>query len=416
MRIAMNTSSLRKGRKLLWLAVLAAALLTGCAKQQPEQTKPEEPEEMVTVYVLTSKTIVLAGTEKYGERRQADTYEYNDRGDLVRVVEEVETEEEKGQTIVSVTYDDRGSKIGETRTMVSTDPEGKENSVSQNWFYDITYGENGKPIRCQSSTQFADGERRGGEDYCFTYDERGNLILAEENAQGFRPWQHYTYDEQGRLVQETFCSLFRIRTEGDGSEMLEYRVKRWYYSYDAQGRVCQVSSATAVTDTLPTFQSADELEFQFSKMDDWECLIFYDEAGRLSELRQRSNYQEGGYSSYRYAYDDQGLPLRDDDITVVYDDHGNLIREETVYTVKYRGQYVEKRDVVEWTYEALLLPASQAAEVEREKRCAFFGDAYALIYAMMFDLYRGQLADEIGFMPAEQSRFWYYHLIPNPVW
>ncbi len=371
------------------LAVVAVVLIPG-SKPKPNS------EETVTLYLLTGRTEWIDGVQT-----SQTIVEYDDLGrptlfslDGFQVME------------CSLTYDRYGNRTEEsyTRTESFENDQGKsyEKQFQYGQAYDFDYDGRGHIRSCTvygtDSTQ-----RKKLLTLEFTCDAQGRITLVEygpETAYSINTWDHYVYDSQGRLVQETFCHADDLSTM-PGSQIPEriYNsyLTRYTYTYDENGdldSICR-SGARVTSPEIPAYNEVKDAEFVVAEE-------------HSVDIRKGHIIIDGNDS----MLDKNGNPATPGD---VFDSQGNLIRSEDTYQRKRDGVLVEQQQVTEYTYKKVELSLSDAQKTQRMmdacglpsgiSTCAmfFFGDA-----AMGWRTQPILLHTVSGYTRC------YYYLIPNP--
>lgn len=149
----------------------------------------------------------------------------------------------------------------------------------------------------------------------YQYDGNGRLTDIRSSSQArltgnkfrFAETRSYAYDSLGRLVQmvhkkgtgnDSTLVLFKTDDKGRVTEEQEYsktiRNPRIYYNYDAEGRLTDILRFHPVKKRmLPDY------------------MFEYDAQSRLLQMTT-VNAETSDYTIWKYQYDTQGLPLRED--------------------------------------------------------------------------------------------------------
>lgn len=350
-------------------------------------------EETVTVYLLTGRTEWIDG-----EQTSKTVVEYDELGrptairwDDMRTVE------------CTMKYDRYGNRTEEksTTTISYMDANGvaQEISYGDTYTYDFEYRDDGRIRKC---TVFrTDGEETVEvEKLKFTYDDHGNVILVEYDwspDDAYSPaWDHYVYDEQGRLVQETFC-MFSKLMGADPKDLTQIHLTRYTYGYDENGdldRLCR-SGAVFTGTQAPEY---DELE-----------------GVELTQYEEYSLNIRNGHiliEDCEDLLDENGNPSGAGD---TFDEHGNLIREEGTVQRKVDGVTVEYEAVTEYTYEAVELPKSDAQRAQRlMEACCLPSEIISYAIYVFGDAFLGWRTRPVALHMVSNTGF-YYYLIPNPI-
>lgn len=359
----------KKGKGKKWLIPLVGAvvlLVVAAACLIPVLFPGKE-----TVYLLT-------GLSRYSDAEQNLQLDvsYDEQGRPVKYCLETNS----GTRVYSLRYDSQGN----CKALTIRNQQG---DVIDSWGYNFRYDEDGLPTRCQLSREYR-GSPMVVSTCRFSHDERGNLILATYDGNGSARWDHYVYDSQDRLIQETFC-----RYMGSFSEK-RYSISRFTYKYDKEGRLYRIRYSTAWAGEEPEYDEADDL-------DTWEdgrynYALSYDKEGRLSSF----DYRDSEYAGDReYEYDRDGnYDFSPSDYA--YDEAGNLTFRET-----------ESGHRLEYAYREMALSKEDATLAKRLQR-RVPEDLRSTVFLRSLDpVYEAMYP--IG--PYQQSNF-YYYLIPNPLW
>lgn len=374
------------------VAVVAVLLLPG-SKPKPKPTA----EETVTLYLLTGRTEWLDG-----EKTSQTIVEYDDLGRPTLFSLD-------GHWVMdcSLTYDRYGNRIEEsfTRTESFQNDRGEsdEKQFTSGQAYDFDYDSRGHIRSC--TVYSANGAQR--EKLLtleFTCDAQGRITLVEygpEAAYSSNVWDHYVYDKQGRLVQETFCRADDLSAM-PGSQIPERiydsYLTRYCYTYDKNGDLDSISRS-GVRVTGPEIVAYNEVK-------DAEFVVAEEHS---VDIRNGHIIIDGNDS----MLDNKGNPSDPGD---VFDSQGNLIRSEGTYATKKDGVLIEQQQVTEYTYKKVELPLSDAQKAQRMmEMCGlpsnisnyaifFFGDAALDLRTRPILLH-----SVFGYTRC------YYYLIPNPV-
>ncbi len=308
--------------------VLICALVAGCVaagptvKNEPDETEPEttvpaEPEEKVTVYMITEQKIYVNG-----ELDSTATFRYDDHG---RPTEVGFVKADGSGKKAELSYDEAGNLIGERNTHLY---ENVEEGVQQlDW--NLTYDEG---LLTRAERTFED------QIYVlnFSYNDDGQLILVEyphpEEGVGGYFWQSYDYDADGKLIRETCCH----RQNG------EYRYSRYCYFYDEQGRMAEQYYCSAGSDTRLDPETLVQLDFKISPYEHF--FFYYDDEGRLAHVGDGEEDAYLGGSAQIYS-----------DEKYTFDANGNLVRKEDGKKLGH-----DAPSWTEYTYQAMELSKSDA--------------------------------------------------------
>ena len=181
----------------------------------------------------------------------------------------------------------------------------------------------------------------GSTGMCYEYDEAGNLIRESDSDEIFVT--SYTYDDQGRLSSTTqvydgtILSVETYSYDDQGRKMMANEegifqgdpgryTATTAFSYDENGRLVEEERAT-VSQIVDEYKSQELSRTEYLYQDD----------GKLAERRTYSG--EKLTSKTTYTYDQEKLsiqsteyePSRETEVlNFEYDDHGNLTREITI--------------------------------------------------------------------------------------
>ena len=166
----------------------------------------------------------------------------------------------------------------------------------------------------------------------YTYDGHGNVIkMSRGHSDKVEYYEEYTYDEKGNLLTETHFS--KDPNAADLPVELPFRPELAYaYAYDEEGRVIRKERTCE---------------------DDKQVMEYrYDNAGLL--LEERFTQNEGATVVTAYVYDEAGRILRsvspEKEVNYTYDGHGNLTRKESL-TASVDGYTDLSTDTYEYTYD-----------------------------------------------------------------
>lgn len=387
-----------KGKK--WLipvialvaAAAVAAVLLSVLRQGPEKTAAApETEETVTLYLLTGRT-QWHDSEKVSQT----VVEYDELGRPTRF--SLDSSQEYMDMDCSVSYDSHGNRTEEAYTNYF---QSAPREISQE--YDYSYDSNGNIRKC--TVYNASSEKREKLlSMDFTCDSRGNILHVEYDlgsATYGNAWDHYVYDSQGRLLQETFC-IFEDLSVRPGSQIPEHiydsNLTRYCYTYDENGDPDSIrrSSARVTGPEIVAYNEVNDTEFVVAEE-------------HSVELRNGHILVQG----HEDLLDKNGNPSTPGD---VFDSHGNLLREEDTYSKKVDGQTVEGREVIEYTYEKVELPLSDARKAQRLMESCCLPSEIAVNSIYYFgDAAMGWRTRPIALHLLSGYTKCYYYLIPNPI-
>ncbi len=349
-------------------------------------------EASVTVYLLSSRKEYVDG-----ELAEETYVEYDDRGCPVLI-------NYSGSRAMrcDVSYDGYGNRIREvfSQEMVATQENGETTSRMMETVNAVEYEYNkaGKP---EKATVYHGNTETPAYTCAFSYDSRGNLVLVEYDYDG-EPlgiyWAHFAYDRQGRLVQETFCRAFPAPVNPQVT-LTQSSLSRFAYSYNADGSNVQVtvSYGGEIRETPVTVLEMDAINYGNGEKLDYS----FTRGGVPAVLRDN------------FTLDEKGDPQKDG---WTFDDHGNLIRSESRVTRKVRGEFVESETVVEYTYQEMVLPKSEAMKAQKMMRQSGMpGSIKAYIMIMGLVPLEGAAAPLATHSGSGLDDF-YYYMIPNPVY
>ena len=166
----------------------------------------------------------------------------------------------------------------------------------------------------------------------YTYDGHGNVIkMSRGHSDKVEYYEEYTYDEKGNLLTETHFS--KDPNAADLPFELPFRQELAYaYAYDEAGRVIRKERTCE---------------------DDKQVIEYrYDNTGLL--LEERFTQNGGATVVTAYVYDEAGRILRsvspEKEVNYTYDGHGNLTRKESL-TASVGGYTDLSIDTYEYTYD-----------------------------------------------------------------
>lgn len=387
-----------KGKKwLISVIALAVALAVVAALLLPGSKPKPNAEETVTLYLLTGRTEWIDG-----EKTSQTIVEYDDLGRPTLFSLD-------GRLVMdcSLTYDRYGNRIEEsfvqTVSFQNDRGESDENQFPSGQAYDFDYNSRGHIRSCTVySTNGA--QRKKLLTLEFTCDAQGRITLVEygpEEAYYINVWDHYVYDKQGRLVQETFCradDLSKMPGSQIPERIYDSYLTRYCYTYDENGDLDSFSRNSARV-TGPEIVAYNEVE-------DTEFVVAEEHS---VEVRNGHIIIDGNDS----MLDKKGNPATPGD---VFDSQGNLIRSEGTYATKKDGVLIEQPQVTEYTYKKVELPLSDAQKAQRMMDACGL-PSYISSYAIFFfgDAAMGWRTRPITLHLVSGYTKCYYYLIPNPV-
>lgn len=336
--------------------VLFCAIFTGCVTDG--SSDEEAPEVKRTVY--------LPATYRFEGEREIDKWSkeqvtvekqftYDDAGRCVRCVitEDSETRGHWVQTITFV-YDTLGNVISQ-RKQSKSEKNGRVVESDTQYTIRYTYDENGRAECCEVERVFSSSNgtnETSGETYAFAYDKRGNLVTLTVGTEDAY-WYYYSYDEQGRMIAQTDCTL--LPEDAPQAEQYKYRYVQIVYERDAQGKVISTYDQYAYSTENVGAEGLDQLEYKKNVV---VYTFYYDAKGNLTGVKEPDQYK--------------------------YDENSQWIPEEKHETIKYRGETIdrllakytqdEQGNIIKFenyqyteeiTYTALELTKTQAARAER---------------------------------------------------
>lgn len=371
--------------KRIFLLILALLLvLSACGNKEPAQTtlggkvQPTAGEnapagiipDTVTLYCLVQEDVYSGDVLS---RRY--TYEYNDSGDLIEhavyysSVETVWNEEYEVYEYVICPADDVAEYI-----------------------YRFCYDRVGNITEAQYQ-KYEDGKIDFDVTKYYSYDfnELGEITYCDYTSD-FVLWSSLQYDftyQNGKIINVDVYATDDGKPYGDS-------VQNYQFDYDEQGRLVQES-----------FQFSGSYEGFFQNR------YTYDDRGQIASIEYTGNGQDGEYSSTQnftrhanqimsveiaeadedleecaYYNSDQFLSLDSKSTVFQKDEHGNVI-------VALDMQYGVRR---EYTYQVIEVSHNEA---QRYYRRWHMLHAYPVEWE----------ADSLFYYPV-----FFYHLIPNPIW
>ena len=309
-------------KRFFALILTITMLLTMAACNKQADTSAPEPEEWVTIYLLTSINVyqenVLVG--------QSD-FTYDEKG---RPLEVNWVKDAKEIMSMRFAYDPQGNLTRSERVVTYN---GKEivNKVQERVH---TY-EDGKMTRFTYPS--SQGEFGGNVEY----DSEGRVTLVQYDRSemmplsGYYEWYYLDYDHAGRMTLELCCMVY---TNEEG-EVDYYDAFGFRYSYDQTGNLTEYRYVDASAQReRPVPGDVDKLELQET---DYNWYTFsYDSNGKLERVEN-----ERGAIFQRAEFEA--------DSSYTFDEHGNLLS-------------VEKNGVrAEYTYTAVELTKQDAAVAKR---------------------------------------------------
>lgn len=305
---------------LLCLCLLLS--MAACARETEQEQAPEE-EKKITVYVVMEQK-----TYTDGQLSASAAFTYDTRGrPLVIQLQNI-----GGKTLrYQITYDEQGNPIRKNVQQQYPD-------MAEPYTYDVefvpTY-ENGRLTEILQTTVAADGTAVESVQTQLQYDSEGHLILAQYTGNTQYRWNSYVYDGEGRLVQETCCTCNQLGV------MVSYVYRRVLYTYDSEGRLVEHQVVYAISDVLKTQQEADALTYENAAGD--HVYFYYGSDGRL--------IRTSGIPMTPAPDESQSIYHND---RCNFDENGNLIRVQ-------QGA----DSWTEYTYAAIEITAKEAAMAKR---------------------------------------------------
>lgn len=351
-----------------WIAALAAlgvaVGLTACGGKTdaPAESKPQ-------MLIPDSKPVA---DEQLGQPSQTDPFQgtdiFDEKVEIHRLVEQIDfSAEGVPYSRMVFSYDDAGHLVSE----VTDHGENTEVWNDELGVYQYVYGSYNGTVNSV---------------YTWKYDDQGYLIEQvrkyhrDEGGTEFSPVEEfyyaYTFDRNGEIAE---CRS----TGSDGQNLSLYK-----FTYE-DGLITNVKAYAAngklFQEQTYSYDVWGRLEKEtFSEMEgDFSYTYSYDHLGRCEEVNGR------GFI-YTVEYDEDGNLISSmidyDNVEITnytYDDHGNVIAVD--YADGTRSEY---------TYETCEVTREEKECLERQLR---------------------MINNDVQ-MHNNPYRFFYYHLIPNPVW
>ena len=295
------------------------------------------------------------------------SYEYNDKGDIIKIALTNNIRPESSyDTVYDCHYDENGRIIKKVtsvsgQTMASNGPVTEEFEYNDKGDvvkftkttainvsvieYEYTYNESGDIVKERSVKN-----TYGSFTYIDNYDEFGNMTL-HQNYDKFSK-NEYTYDENGFTVK-------KVTTERDPLFYKNDKVYTFEYTNDELGNVLKIVTKDPNNmETVSEFVYDDEsriLKETRTEIIGGQSNLFYvdeftyDDKGNILS-HYHKYYSQETTVTYGYVYDDKGNILEKSkngqpDIKYTYDENGNVLKNE-----RYRnGKYFLNN---EYTYDA----------------------------------------------------------------
>ena len=285
------------------------------------------------------------------------SYEYNDKGDIIKIAltNNIHPEssydtvydchyDENGRIIKKVTsvsgqiissngpvteefeYNDKGDVVKLTKTTAINV------SVTE---YEYTYNESGDIVKERSVKN-----TYGSSTYIDNYDEFGNMTL-HQNGDKFLKTE-YTYDENGFTVK-------KVTTQRDPQYYGNDKVYTFEYTNDELGNVLKIVTKDPNNmETVSEFVYDDEsriLKETRTEIIGGQSNLYYVDEFTYDDKGNMLSYYHKYYSqestvTYGYVYDDKGNILEKSkngqpDIKYTYDENGNVLKNERYSNGKY---------------------------------------------------------------------------------
>ena len=347
-----------------------------------------EKKESGSTYVMTRQSRYTEDGLQYA----VIEYEYNERGDIIRLKSENRAKRVDGEmvyneitgdfdTIKEFTYDSNGYLTG-----IISWSNGRASSEH------TTYVMDGDQISKIKHIKTAANGKQTETVYLFTYQDGRITEVTRETANGPQPYYQVAYDDEGRVVEEINHEkhnkyeygyqedgrILRIKFYGkdyNGKEYSEW-IQRYMadYQYDKKGNLTRVEKED-------TAGGNDSLELSYDDKYNLLSSIFYED-GVENDVHTYI-YEDGKVvRAEQSEYDRKGTLLEK---KLIYDKNGNL---EEYYDPD--GSYTK------FEYKELTL---SSADADRHRRYNMNTDERSL-YGSSYEHY---------------SPFFGYYLIPTPI-
>ncbi len=254
-------------------------------------------EETVTIYVVTERKQYVDGALS-----NHTVVTYDDKARPLTITQEeigVQTKE------IALTYDEYGNR---TQKATTTTMAGRGEPYQYQTDYTLTYTD-GLLTHCEKPYKDA----FLGMD--FVYDEAGRLTVIQFDEiyteLAYACWIRFTYDDQGRLAEETLCK----RQTGNREIPYYYFLTRIRYSYGDDGRLSAYSLSSHRSDTPVSAEASAQVAFENEAYERY--YFYYDQAGRLAYVMDTPLENYDGSSAAIYS-----------NTAYSFDEHGNLVRED----------------------------------------------------------------------------------------
>lgn len=280
-------------KKIIAFLLITMLLISGCADKTPDETNPGEtqaptysnegPEGILDENVPTTvyKLVRAVSLDENGIEQWHREYFYDANGFCT---EELEVSNAGTTTYRQVNTPDENGRIGTSQV---TEGEGITYTIT------YTYNDQGRILRQETSS--------GGQvtDYTeYTYDERGNYLTLKQYYFGELVMDYafsYTYNDNGNQV---------ARDEYLSGELLGHVE----FVYDEQGReiasTSSIAGGASQSRTESTWEGLTETRKYFG-MGDTEpymtSVITYDDHGNV--IIEESQYSGGSFTMMEYTYE-----------------------------------------------------------------------------------------------------------------
>lgn len=284
---------------MVFISLFIALPLCACGEKN-EETASSAPESLneTTAY---ENAVALIGEKKYED---AYTLLYKMRHDeksaelLKRFKTEYTTfsEVRENGAVADYTYEynDKGALVRESHNSVSNNGKRYHETI------EYTIGENGKPISSKWHQIEGGPEYNTDRETVYTYDDNGNLLKEViTHASGSVTNHRYFYDEKGNLTNKVIVNSDSVQSHT--------------FTYDDKGNITSETIIGAEGDTIKytyenTYDSDGRLEKVIGKGGEttvFDCVYTYDANGNCIT----KNYTDAGdnnrvetYSGYIYFY------------------------------------------------------------------------------------------------------------------
>lgn len=304
--------------------MLICAIFTGCTAAEP--SVEEAPE--------TKQTFYLPETYRFEGEQTVDTwfteyvviekqFTYDDAGRCTQCVV-TEDSESHGHWVqnFTFTYNERGNLIT-ARDQSRSEKRGHVFESDTQYTIRYTYDQKGRVVECEMEKVFSNSHgtnETSVKAYAFAYDKSGNLVTLTVGTEG-ECWYYYSYNKQGLLIAETYCTL--LSEDDPAAEEYKYRYSQRVFSRNKQGKVTSDYYQTAYSVEKVDAAGLDKLKFQYEGAGYYT--FYYDADGNLTSY-DANTFLADVNEANQYKYDE----------------NGQWIPEEKHESIKHNGEIIDR--------------------------------------------------------------------------